>query len=186
MADLEWRTLGSKTLINDRWLKLRAETCLTPHGRLIEPYYVLDYPPWVNVIALTPGNEAVLVSQHRHGLGRTVLGLPSGTVEEGESPLEAVKRELREETGYGGGEFVETGRLSANPANQTNLTHSFLARGVEPVAEPKADEAEEVLVSLMAVDRLLDLARKGGLVQALHTAAVFLALEPLQRLAGRA
>jgi ADP-ribose pyrophosphatase len=183
MHPFDWQLLKSEYLIQDQWLSLRADTCQLPNGRTIAPYYVLEYPPWVNIVALTREHQVVLVRQYRHGVQQTVLELPSGTVEPVDaSPLAAVQRELLEETGYASQDVIETGRLSPNPANHTNLTYCFLATGVEQVAEPRPEDTEQGETVLMPLVDVVGLASTGGLLQALHVGALFFALQALGKL----
>ena len=179
----DWKILKSQYIVKDRWLTVRADTCELPSSNVIAPYYVFEYPTWINVVALTTREDVVLVRLYRHGIGQTVLELPSGGVETSdESVLSTAKRELLEETGYGGGEFVETGRLSPNSANHTNVVHSFLATGVEKVSEPIWDETERVEIVLMPLAEAVQLARGNKFFQALHVGSLFFALNHLGRL----
>jgi ADP-ribose pyrophosphatase len=183
MHPFDWKLLKSEYVLRDRWLALRADTCQLPNGRTIAPYYVLEYPMWVNIVALTTDHEVVLVRQYRHGVQQTVLELPSGTVEATDaSPLAAVQRGLLEETGYAGTVVVETGRLSPNPANHANFTYCFLATGAARIADPVAEETEHVETVLMPLADVIALARQGGLLQALHVGSLFFALHALGRL----
>jgi 8-oxo-dGTP pyrophosphatase MutT (NUDIX family) len=180
MPPLDWKRLQSMYILQDRWLALRADTCQLPNGRTIAPYYVLEYPPWVNVVALTTDQQVVLVRQYRHGVQQTLLELPSGAVDATDaSPRAAVQRELLEETGYGSAVVVETGCLSPNPATHTNLTHCFLATGVRQVAAPHPEATECLETVLLPLSEVVRLARTGGLLQALHVGALFLALHTL-------
>lgn len=157
-----------------------------PDGREVDPYYVLEYPDWVNVVAVTDTEDVVLVRQYRHGIGRVVLELPSGVVEKNDpGPLETARRELLEETGYTSDSFRLTGVLSANPATHSNLTHCFLATGCRKIAEPRLDDMEELEVDVVRLDRLGRLARDGALLQSLHVGAVFFALAELDRMTLR-
>jgi 8-oxo-dGTP pyrophosphatase MutT (NUDIX family) len=149
MPDLEWKTLNSRYALQDEWLSMRADTCKMPDGRTLTPFYVLEYPPWVNVVALTTDQNVVLVRQYRPGARRVTLELPGGTSNPDDpSMLHAIQRELREETGFGGGEFVELGALFPNPASQSNTVHGFLAIGVQRVAELQPDDSEFLEVVL--------------------------------------
>jgi hypothetical protein len=76
-----WHIVKSETLIKDRWIDLRADACVTSSGVDIAPYYVLAYPDWVHVVAITPDDQLVLVRQYRHGVGEILLELPAGAVE---------------------------------------------------------------------------------------------------------
>lgn len=118
-----------------------------PNGKIIEPYYVFEFPTWVNAVAVTKENEVILVKQYRHGYQRTLIELPCGGVEPfDKSPLDAMKRELLEETGYFSNDFVETCKISANPASHNNLTYCFLALNAELVAAPNLDDSGQIEV----------------------------------------
>jgi len=114
--------------VQDKWLSLRADTCKMPDGQIVKPFYVFEYSPWVNVVAITKNQEVVLVEQYRHGIQKTVLELPGGSMDsEDISPLVAAKRELLEESGYTTNNFVKTGTISRNSSSHINLIHCFLA-----------------------------------------------------------
>ena len=108
MKDMTWKTLSSEYLIKRPWLTARRDKVQLPDGRILDEYYVLEYPTWVNVIAITKEGDMVLVRQYRHALGRTNFELVAGVLEKGEDPLVAAQRELLEETGYSGGEFYKS------------------------------------------------------------------------------
>src|SRR5262249_13150057 len=78
------------------------------------------------------------------GAGAVLTALPAGTFNPDEPPELAARRELREETGYTGGRFVAMARSFANPANQTNTVHPFLAVGVERTEDPSPDDSEGI------------------------------------------
>lgn len=165
-----WRVLRSEYLIKRPWLTARRDELELPDGRIVPEYYVLEYPDWVNVIAITADGHFVMERQYRHALGCTCFELPCGVMEEGETPLEAAKRELAEETGYGSGEWRELMVLSANPSTMTNLTHCFLATGVERVTEQHLDPTEELSVHLLSRDEVLGLLRNNEMMQSLMVA----------------
>jgi ADP-ribose pyrophosphatase len=182
MPGLEWELLSSRYEIDEAWFRLRSNSYRTPGGLTIEPYRLIEYRDWVNAVALTPSNDVILVRQYRPGIGRVILELPGGAMDaEDVSPQEAIRRELLEETGYGGGEFVLLGSLSPNPASHNNLVHSFLVCNVEKLADPRPDEAEHLEIVLMPLDQLIELARDSGLLQAMQVAALFMALAHLGR-----
>jgi len=184
MSSLDWKRLDSRYIVRDEWLTLRADIYQLPDERVIEPVYIIEYRDWVNVVALTPAQEVVLVRQFRPGLGRIVLELPGGTTDPGETcMLEAARRELLEETGYASAEFSALGTIAPNPASHTNMMHCFLARNVERVREPDPDDTEHLEVVLLPLDELIQMAQRGELVQAMHLSALFFALGKLDRVA---
>jgi 8-oxo-dGTP pyrophosphatase MutT (NUDIX family) len=121
--------------------RLRARSPRTGHFRSIS---VLDSEDWVNVIALTPAEEVVLVRQFRHGTREFTLEIPGGIVDKGETPAQAAVRELQEESGYAGDEPVPLGVVTPNPAFLNNHCHTCLIENCRRTAEPELDRGEDL------------------------------------------
>lgn len=166
----KWKILSTEYLVRRPWLTARRDVVELPDGRVNPEYYVLEYPDWVNVIAITKDGEVVLERQYRHGLGNTCYELPCGVIEKGETPLEAARRELLEETGFAGGEWKKLMTLSPNPSTSNNLTHSFVAVGVEKVSGQHLDATEDISVSLHSQDFVRELLLNNQILQALMAA----------------
>ena len=172
-TEARWRVLDREYIIKRPWLTARRDKVELPDGRIIEEYYVLEYPDWVNVIAITKDGQFVMERQYRHGLGVHSTELPCGVMEKGEDPLEAAKHELLEETGYGNGEWTKLMLIAPNPGSQNNLTHCFLAVGVEKIAELSLDDTEELTVHLMSEAEVKSLLENNQICQALMVAPLW-------------
>ena len=166
----EWKVLESEYLVRRPWLTARRDRLELPDGRIIPEYYVLEYPDWVNVIAITKDGQFVMERQYRHAARKISLELPCGVMEEGETPLEAAQRELLEETGFGGGQWKKLMELSPNPSAMSNTTHCFLAIGVEKIAEQHLDETEELSVLFMTKGEVKRMLNENQICQALMVA----------------
>jgi 8-oxo-dGTP pyrophosphatase MutT (NUDIX family) len=112
-----------------------------------------------------------LIRQYRHGIGAVHFEIPAGTTDPEDNSLEeAARRELLEETGYGGGTWTPLMTLSANPALQNNLTHTFLAEGVSEIGAPAPEASEDLRIHLVPLADVEKLIEGGGFLQALHVA----------------
>ena len=83
----KWKVLSSEYLVKRPWLTARRDVAELPDGRINHEYYVLEYPDWVNIIAITKDGQVVMERQYRHALGNTCYELPCGVIEAGETPL---------------------------------------------------------------------------------------------------
>lgn len=137
-----------------------------------KPFYVIEAPEWINVIALTESNDIVLVEQYRFGVDEATLEIPGGMVDNGESPLEAAKRELLEETGYSSDDWEYTGKTSSNPAIFNNYTHLFVAKNCKKTASQQTDGTEDIAVHTMQLFDFLELVSEGTVHHAIVLAAV--------------
>ena len=171
--DMKWKTLKSEYIIKRPWLTARRDTVELPTGVVNDEYYVLEYPTWVNIIAVTNGGEYVFIRQYRHGLGETCMEIVAGVCEEGEQPEAAARRELMEETGYAGGTWRELMTVSANTSTMTNLTHCFLATGVERAGGQHLDRTEDIEVHLLTEEEAFALLSGDKIRQSLMAAPLW-------------
>ena len=114
-----------------------------------------------------------MIRQYRHGIGRTGTEIVAGVCEEGEQPVDAARRELMEETGYGGGTWREIMTVSANTSTMNNICHCFIATGVELAGSQHLDRTEDIEVLLMAENDVLALLKEGGILQSLMAAPLW-------------
>jgi len=170
--DSEWRHLGGELVFDAGIFRLRRERF--EHGsRETHPYYVLESPPWVNVVAVTPDDQVVLVRQFRQGVREVSLEVPGGVVDPADpDPDAAAMRELREETGSGGVPLHPLCAVTSNPAVLDNCTHTFVARGVRRLGEPEPDENEDLEVVLHPVAGIRELLLGGEIQHSLSVVAL--------------
>lgn len=179
--DRRWSLLDSQYIIRRPWLTARCDKVQLPTGAVIDEYYVLEYPDWVNVLAITEEGKLVMVRQYRHALGETRYELCAGVCEKDETPLIAAQRELYEETGYAGGEWQHWMTLSANASTMNNLTHCFLARGVKRTSGQHLEETEDLTVHLFSTDEVKRLLADDEVRQSLMAAPLWKYLASLDR-----
>jgi 8-oxo-dGTP pyrophosphatase MutT (NUDIX family) len=180
---MKWKILSSEYLFNDLWFKVRKDICETNEGKIINPYYVYEFPEWATAFALTEDNKVIMVRQYRHPVGKVIIELPGGCVDDTDKDLQtAIARELLEETGYSFTSYESLGKISPNPSTNTNWMHMFLAKGGKKVSEQKLDHNEEIIVELYSLEELKSLVRKNEIVQAMHVTCILYALEKLGEL----
>ena len=130
---------------------------------------------WVNIVALTPEEDVVLVRQFRFGIETLSLEVPGGVIEAGEDPVAAGLRELREETGFVGSRGRLIASVHPNPAIQNNRCHLVLVEDVRRDAATEWDADEEIEVVTLPLAEALARTRDGGITHALALNALHLA-----------
>ncbi|HTQ64854.1 MAG TPA: NUDIX hydrolase [Puia sp.] len=183
MKDLSWKTISSQYLFKDSWFTIRKDVCETKEGKIVDPYYVYEFPTWVTAVALTEDGKIIMERQYRHALGLTNYEIPGGCVDDTDASLEAaIARELLEETGYRFKKYEYLGKTSSNPSTNNNWMHMFLATGGYYVQNQELDHNEEIEVHLFTLEEVKQLLKNNGIIQSMHATALFYALERLGEL----
>ena len=183
MKDLTWKTVSSEYLFKDNWFTVRKDTCLSPEGKMISPYYVYEFPDWVSAVALTVEGQVILERQYRHAAAQTIYEIPGGCIDSiDENPIDAIARELLEETGYIFDHIELLGKTSANPSTNSNWMYMYLATGGREVGAQNLDANEEIEVHLHSIQEVKQMIRDNKIVQSMHVTALLYALEKLGEL----
>ena len=167
-----WAHLETRPVYRCRIFGIDEHRRRSPRTGELHDFWVIDSPDWVNIVPLTEERQVVMVRQYRHGIHQLTLEVPGGLVDPGDaSPLEAARREMREETGYESDDVVPIGVIHPNPAIQNNRCHTFLARNAAHRSLVSFDSTEETEVVLVPLDAVPDLIREGVISHALVVVA---------------
>lgn len=170
----KWKILSSQYLLKKTWCTLRSDHVKMSNRKEIPDYYVLEYPNWINVIAITKQKEFIFIHQYRHGIQEFSYELPAGMCDDTDlCPIDSARRELLEETGYGNGKWELFSVISANPSTHNNLCYCFLVIDVEEIDSPKLDETEELYVVKFSLEEVKELLLSDKIKQALHAAPLW-------------
>lgn len=169
----KWELTRKGEAIDLKLFQARFDWYLNKRTGKEEKMVFVDADDAVCVVALDKTGKVILVRQFRFGVEKDTLEAPGGLVDEGETPLDAAKRELEEETGYTGGEWTFLQTVQSNPVFMNNQIHQFLAVGVEKTKNLKLDNGENIEVELHEPE-YLKTAYEKGLVRHPHTLTALL------------
>lgn len=164
------KTLDSRIVYQGKILNLRVDKVLLPNGAegLRE---VVEHAGAVAVVALTEKNEVILVRQYRYAVGRELLEIPAGKLEEGEDPLQCAQRELTEETGFKARKWQALLHFYSTPGFSNEKMYLFLAQELERGGQ-NPDEDEFLQVEKVPLEKALNMIWQGKICDAKSTAGL--------------
>ena len=144
------KTLERRVLLDhSKYLKVEEHRVQFPDGPTIDDWPWIITPDFVNVIAVTGAGEFVCLRQTKYAFEGVSLAPVGGYLEPGEDPLDAAKRELLEETGYEASDWTDMGAYPIGANRGIGMAHMFMARNAARVAEPDADDLEEMEILVL-------------------------------------
>lgn len=171
-----WRLLETRNVFDGgRHLKVNRQCVRLPSAQIVDDYYQVELPSFSVVYALTEKSDVIALRQYKHGVGRVCLTLPGGQVETGEEPEFAARRELLEETGFGGGRWTAAAPLILHGNQKIATAYIYVAENVFQITEAASGDLEESSVEQVHRDLLARAVLAGDVPITSHVAAVGLA-----------
>ncbi len=168
-----WKFLRAEKINSCRVFDLFREEYISPKSGQKHDFYLINSGDWVNVIPLTPEQKVVLVKQYRFGTKDFSLEIPGGMIDPGDTPAQAARRELLEETGYAGDEPILLGMVHPNPAIHTNRCFTYLIKNATYRQLPQQDSTEDIEVQTVPLSAIPHLIATGQITHALVIAAFY-------------
>lgn len=149
------KTLDSKLIFKGRVVTLYLDEIELENGKK-SSREVVTHPGGVTVAALTQQNELLFVEQFRYPYKEVVMELPAGKLEKGQNPLENGKRELKEETGAIGGQYMSLGKLYPSPGYCGEIIHLYFCR-VNSFEQTCPDEDEFLKIKKIPLEKAVEM-----------------------------
>ena len=149
-----WKLLERKKVYGSKFVNVYEDKIELPNGSVIDDYTVIEKPSIVMVVATDKSNHIIILREYKYAAGETLLSLPSGHKKKDEKPIDAAKRELLEETGFGGDDFEELGILYDYPTKDLHKVHVVRAKNVVRKRATEHEETETISYQLFTVGEL--------------------------------
>ena len=160
MSDRAWETLDSQIAYTCDGFDIVNERVELPGGEEGEFDY-LSNPESVVILPFTTDEEVVVIDEWRQAVKRENRGIPAGSMEPGEDPERAARRELREETGYEAGTLEKLCAFEPSNGLSNSYFHYYVARDCEHTGEQSLDENETIDVTMTSYEELIEAVRSG-------------------------
>ena len=169
-----WKTLSSKSLLEcPPWFDVFVEEVELPNGKIVSDYHHIRMPNYTAVFAMTKEQKIMIMKCYRHALGEVTLTMPGGMLEDKETPLEGIQRELLEETGYVAEEWKSLGEFSGSSTRGCGKYHFFFASGAHKTKASDSGDLEEQELLLWTQSEL-ESAIKNGQAKSLGVMTILL------------
>lgn len=171
-----WSVIKSQTIVDRKWLRVKEQHIALPHGGEISEFHLIESPGWASALAVTETGQIVMVDQYRHGAGRVSRELPAGMIDPGETPEQAARRELEEETGFVAEHWEHLLTINTEPARHTSHAHFYFAKGAVRASDQRVDPSEFIEVVLLDSKDILTAIAEGTILHGVHVGAIMLAV----------
>jgi ADP-ribose pyrophosphatase len=169
-----WQKISSQPLGDFRIFQLRTDRSVSPRTLQAHDFIVLDCVNWVNVVAVTPSQELVMIEQFRHGSNTIELEIPGGMIDPSDNTPEAAGlRELREETGYAGENPRIIGKIFPNPAIMSNTCFTVLVENCRCIHPVEFDHGEDLVTRLVPFAEIPGLIANGKIRHSLVVVGLY-------------
>jgi len=173
------KTLSSKTVFQGRALKMRVDTVLTEDGRT-STREVVERSDCIAVVAADRNGNILLERQYRQAVGKELLEIPAGGIDEGEDPETAVVREMREETGFRPQRVRKVTGFYSSPGYSTEYLYLYLATDL--VRDPlSAEDTAGIEVMWVAPPQIQEMIASGKIEDSKSIAGLLFYLEYVKK-----
>jgi 8-oxo-dGTP pyrophosphatase MutT (NUDIX family) len=168
---MNWKKLSSRTVWENDWMQVFEDEVINPGGGNNQYGYVHFKNRAVAIIPLDRNDNVWLVGQERYTLNAWSWELPMGGAPLGEEPLEAARRELKEETGLSARTWTEVMRLHPSNSITDELGIVYLAEGLTEGAS-ELEETEDIEVRKLPLDAAVAMVHAGEITDAISAAGL--------------
>ena len=158
------QTISSQQIYNGRAIKLRVDTIEKPDGNKTTRE-IVEHSDCVAVVVLDDKDNAIMVRQFRKAVGKELLEIPAGGIDQDEQPIDTVRRELQEEIGFLPHKIEKLGGFYAAPGYFTEYLHLYLAADLEP-SRLEAEDTESIEIVEVPLSKIPGLIASGEICDA--------------------
>jgi len=156
---MEEQLIESKTIFQGHAVSLRIDRIRKKSGaETIRE--IVWHPDCIAVVVLDGQGNTILERQFRRPVGKALLEIPAGGIELGESPEDAVRRELQEEIGYLPGRVTRLGGFYSTPGYCTEYLYLYLAEDLQP-SRLVAEDTDEIEIVHIPLGEIKDRIKSG-------------------------
>ncbi|MDB5179809.1 MAG: hydrolase [Candidatus Saccharibacteria bacterium] len=148
-----WRRISRENLIDTKFLKVYQDTIQLPSGDIFDDYSIVSLPNGVIIVATDADNKLITQFEYKYAIDKVILNLPSGGVGKNETPIQAAKKELLEETGYASDEVELVKTLYEYPSKLDHVLYIVRIKNAKKIQQVSHEATESISeVNLLSAD----------------------------------
>lgn len=168
---MTWKKLGSRIVYDNPWITVYEDHVVNPGGGENQYGHIHFKNKAVAIVPLDDEGNTWLVGQDRYTLGAYSWEVPMGGAASDEEPLDAAKRELKEETGLSAAKWTSIMHLHTSNSITDEEGFVFLAENLSE-GEPEFEETEKLEIRKLSLEQALEMVNDGQITDAISVAAI--------------
>ena len=169
----KWKTTSSRLILRNTYFMVRRDRVILPNGRLFDYFFTDEGGRAVLILPVNEKGEILLSKEYRHAIKKVIYNSIGGGVKPKETPRQAARRELAEETGFRARLFFPLGTFYCNPSRSGTTFYAFIAQGLQP-GRPHPEEAEFIENEFLPAKKIESMIKKGEIKEPYFMAAYLL------------